>query len=500
MIRFLSFALKLWHPPLSLSLLDLVEQTGQWLMNHLISQGDDDNIQIEFIADASHRDMDTVFALSRGMERGVMDLDVGNNNNNNNVTTTVVVSGLDEISVNTALFDPLNQKNRNYTPGQVCEQQYSKHDVKKAARARLESLPEPKLDIRDALLLLQDLCGVGDVGPLLDYIPLDKTDVKYTKKNKTKLSGVPMLLKEFGEILFYSRAGGVDPYFCPSASPTDVYQLLQYVHWYRSVVDVNNAQAATLGAVQSQVLLRVLRDGFWSSSSPRRHADDDDDDDDDYYYDTRVTVLVGHDRGLDGLATALGVQWELKSPYISDELSAILATPPLSGIHAVRDDDTDKISMSFVYPVYSSPDSDNTTPWQTNTSGILEHSALQFDKHPSFVETDETATYIKPDGSSSSLDLLSHHIHDTISGYPGALHCFQAATNLDSSSFRNASIEVAYSKHQIVSTATLITLLMGMLLGCLFAGLVAWRWQQRSLPSSSTKYKEVAPIEMRELA
>ena len=105
----------------------------------------------------------------------------------------------------------------------------------------------------------------------------------------------------------------------------ELYQLLGWQHWYRSVSEAFTAQAATANAVLLQRMLSALL----QQPGPG------------------TTIFVGHDGNLDGLATLLDAHWDAP-PYLG---GALLPTPPGRGMLLTYNRDTDAINASFVYPV-----------------------------------------------------------------------------------------------------------------------------------------------------
>jgi hypothetical protein len=144
-------------------------------------------------------------------------------------------------------------------------------------------------------------------------------------------------------------------------------------------------------------------------------------------YDTRVTIIAGHDNDLNALATALGATWVLQD-YISGPDGVFVPTPPLSGIHAVRDVESDRIDLSFVYPRYAQTGLDY---FRLNESGILEQTPLLFHNSSLNWNYGNTSTYLEPSQSTNETDSttqLEQHIKQMLSKYhPSSAACFDSA-------------------------------------------------------------------------
>ena len=198
------------------------------------------------------------------------------------------------------------------------------------------------------------------------------------------------LVKYVAQSIVYSRASGID--YWENVTPGDVYNLMAWEHWSRSVQNVGNNIAAASGGVLMARILRALN---------VNHQND-------------VTFIIGHDGDLDAVATALDMSWTLPSPYHS----AYTPTPPGCGIHFSYDDSDEKIEISFLAPIFFSDRSLNL-----NTSGILVEVPVKFGSF----ETNSrggTATIV------SSLDALRDRMLSTLRKYSGSMECFEAAEEM----------------------------------------------------------------------
>merc|ERR1719410_669402 len=57
------------------------------------------------------------------------------------------------------------------------------------------------------------------------------------------------------------------------------------------------------------------------------------------------SLNFGHDGNMDGIAAVYGLEWEAE-PFQGGKL---LPTPPLSAIRFIYDDQSDEVSVSFIY-------------------------------------------------------------------------------------------------------------------------------------------------------
>ena len=198
------------------------------------------------------------------------------------------------------------------------------------------------------------------------------------------------LVKYVAQSIVYSCASGID--YWENVTPGDVYNLMAWEHWSRSVQNVGNNIAAASGGVLMARILRALN---------VNHQND-------------VTFIIGHDGDLDAVATALDMSWTWPSPYHS----AYTPTPPGCGIHFSYDDSDEKIEISFLAPIFFSDRSLNL-----NTSGILVEVPVKFGSF----ETNSrggTATIV------SSLDALRDRMLSTLRKYSGSMECFEAAEEM----------------------------------------------------------------------
>lgn len=347
-------------------------------------------IRFEILADgAAHRDIDTAYALARGLDHAAPVAAT-----HNTAFTNLSVTGLDILRYERFLFE----KEEVLLGG---KQYYSDKDMLLAAQERLQVLPMPNPPPLKAWKLVQDLVGPG---MLNDTTNPDFFRNRVTVVNRTAyMTGATPVLELFAQMLFYSRASNISN-FVDQATTDQVYSLLQYVHWSRNICHVRNPQTACRGAVHAVALEQVLRQGSLYATSSRSRSDNQEDDE----TTTRATIIAAHDGDLDALATALGADWKLGPPYASTPYTP---TPPASAIHIVLDESL-RLSFEFLYPVYSS-NVGNATEWITNTTGILEAVPLTFGSK----------------AAPKTLDELLDHLEQERSQYPGATKCYEAAAS-----------------------------------------------------------------------
>lgn len=388
--------------------MEITRKMGRYLLEEILlpdSRMETDQFHVQIIMDeSSQRDVDTAWALSQGMQ------DVVHNGINVNVT------GLHQIYGEKYLFrqPAFVQESPPYTS----EQQYQ------AVRKRLEFLPEPPdFPLRIAFKVIADIMPELNTVNSSYYMPYEAKISTTTNQ----MNGAVSFAKLFAQMLFYSLASNVN--FLTNetksiASMEVTYQLMQYIHWARSVEYVGTPAAACTGAVHAVSLLTTLINGSYypinddsiSNSNTNRNTND-------RHLPTphphhRATILVGHDSDLDALATILDAHWMLKSPYRSGPNGYYQPTPPLSGIHARLDQISGIIEINFLYPVYSIY-ADGRTTWDTNVSGILETAALRGTPFP--LIRNDTAIRIP------NINALQQHMERTIETYPGADLCYRAA-------------------------------------------------------------------------
>lgn len=413
----------LWCTPDGLT---QVEHVGEWILRHILSRSSSSSrspprrIRVEIISDVVDRDVQTAFHLAQGMK---------NLATTSNSTTEELppfrLDGIDQLYYDDWIFDPIDSTtpwDRDGKP--LCHTTFSQKEQWQSVQHRLATIPPPS-SVHEILQFLTNEGGKGIVGNLTTYFANHNHNHSLMRLDPetNQFVGAVVWIKALAQMVFYSRAGNISqPYLLPHLSSAEVYQLLSWVHWSRSVTEVGTPSAATYGAVLAQVMLKVLDQGRIHALSQDYTKED---------YDDTLTIVVGHDGNLDDLATALGsTGWIAPAPYESH--ASYYPTPPVSGLYIRRDAGRDAaVHLSFVTPVYSSAtDPANTSEsWVWNDTGILEQVPLLFSPDTSRGVGDTTTSH---DSVMENLEQLKGQIHTALDGYMGALDCFVATeTHLD---------------------------------------------------------------------
>jgi hypothetical protein len=405
----------------------IMKETGKFLWNNKINvipttdldYDDTVRIKFQFITDTSQRDVDTSFALAEGLSEAAIA---------SAAEESIVIDGLDDIVYDPVLFSPL-ENNTHWqsshtastsmsTSTPLCKTVFTQEQLDRDIDLRYQKVPPPEPGLVATLQLLRDLGGVGPMGPPAKKEENDEGFEKYVN-----------VVKMFAQMMFYSRASGIQPPFLPNATSNEVYRVLDWVHWSRSVLNIDNVESVTDGAVMAHAVLEVLETGKYNGGSPRSDQLDggamQEDKDD---YDIRITIIVGHDGNQNTLASALGVRWQLPAPYQSRLQDS--ATPPGSALHLSHDTDLGSLDMSFLYPVFG-------TDWtldQTSAMGSVPLSLVDSssDTLSNAVKVDKGAGATEigaSDDGRSGVQLLREHLFSILREYPGAMECYDAAVS-----------------------------------------------------------------------
>jgi hypothetical protein len=402
--------------------MDIVKNTGSYLLEKLLITNTSTRIKVQFVVDESQRDVDTSFALYQGMLKASAN------------KSGLLVQGLPDLTFDPSVFKPTKAVQPLCSDPLLTDSSVAR--VSNDIQQRLQTVPPPEPNLHETLLLLQKLGGIGSFG---DLTLVNSSSVERGgsgdefQLHGTTLEGSINVVKLFAQMAFYSRAGGIDPPFLPNATVKEVYQLLEWLVWERSVRDVDNVQAAVNGSVMAQAILQVLRTGHYNvqGSSDNGQVDGDQE-----KYDASVTIFVGHDGDIDSLATALGLRWKLQPPYRSGEdgLGDYVDTPPGSTMHFEYDLETGEVGLSYLYPVYITEAVTSAAGMALNASGILERTPMVFvPRHDTTMDGDVTiresddgkATVI----SAAGLDILGQRLLSTIEKFPQASECYYAVVN-----------------------------------------------------------------------
>jgi hypothetical protein len=427
----------------------IMKETGKFLWNNKINiiptdlDNDTVRIKFQFISDTSQRDVDTSFALAEGLSEAATVA---------SAEESIVIDGLDDLVYDPVLFSPLEnnthwQSSRSTSSSAhapLCETMFTEEQLNHDIDLRYQKAPPPEPGLVATLQLLRDLGGVGPLGP-----PAEK------EENREGYGKYVNVVKIFAQMMFYSRASGIQPPFLPNATRSEVYGLIDWIHWSRSVLNIDNVESVTEGAVLAQAVLEVLETGQYNGGSPRSDhlagvMQEDEDD-----YDIRITIIVGHDGNQNTLASALGIRWQLPAPYQSRLQDS--ATPPGSALHFSHDTDSGSLEMSFLYPVFG-------TDWTLNQTGAVGSVPLSFVDSSSDtffnavkINNDVGATEIPAsDDGRSGVQLLREHLFSVLGEYPGAMECYDAAVSRTVSSSPMTHVDSNSNKINWLIAGTLL--------------------------------------------
>ena len=437
--------------------LQLIEKTGTWLRNRFWNDLEKQVKEFYIFADDSHRDIDTAYALSRGLQQEQEQ----QQQTNADGRPKIVVNGIDWIRHGAQLFNFSQWCQVSFTPQQLFE----------TAAVRLETLDRPNYTLDQVLTLLQPYAQEN----LTAYSTANINVTLSQDESKIVLTGPVDLIKALAELVFYSRAGGEPFTFLPNLSVAEVYALVQYVHWSRSIRKVNNDEAASRGAIHAQSMLQALQE------------------------EGRVTIVTGHDTDLDAFATALGVHWNFPE-YGSPDF---YPTPPLTGIHVAYQADGSLLKLSALYPVYNNGDI-----WGTDKSAVLREVPLEFNRempYKSLVKDD--TLHIDPPEGMSGLQMLGEWLEQELQQYGGANTCFRSALGMfgtAASSTSSSSSTVGEPNNSAFSMGTLGTVAYFYILPGLFSFFCGYaigfcQRRRRSTTFHQTNHNDYSPTDAMEL-
>lgn len=398
---------------------EIMKGTGGFLLKDVIlGETNTDKtprkISIQIVTDTVERDIKTSFELYEGLRNTANDLNMHLNDDEK-----IYIKGLSELEYDPVLFKPENEA--------FCE--VPKENPQRMFRAisdRISMLAPPQ-DADVALTRMAFLAGIGtrslDNEPNGGYYSLSESS------GYKKFEGPLNALKLMSQMIFYSRASGLD--FVPAASLEDVMTFAQWVSWMRSILSVDNSQKALRASTMGPAIIHALQTGKHhilgrhSEKSPSQDGDE---------VDASVVIFVGHDGDLDTIASAFGLGWTLGPPYLDREHAqqttnkaereSILSTPPGSGFHFRYSVEDDSLSISILYPTFF-----NSTNALNTTGGILEripaYRRSSFDMggaDASFVvETDKVSNVLRIQRKNSNeggvLDFLQGRLSKAISSH-----------------------------------------------------------------------------------
>jgi len=407
----------------------IIKKSGADLMRSIlfsdeIKEGMDGKkwkVKFEVISDTAYRDVDTALALSMGISEAVTEL-----------KEFVEPTGLLNLRYDPLLFKPFEAVKHKFDPEKSekidqpkCLPQFSSKKKAEDVKQRLERVPKPEPQLDQMLALIEKLGGPGPAGKLDSYtnFPDESINNLHLYHSET-FQGALNILVLMGQMMFYSRAGGIKPPFLPDATVEEVYQVLSWVHYARSVKNVDNAKAALKGAILADSVVRGLE-----NSSAKCENDNCD------TYDAKVTILVGHDTDLNSVATAFGLRWKLPPPFYQDSSGEHMPTPPGSGIHFALDVGTGVLDMAYIHPIIVEGEGDD---FHFNRKGIFESTPIIFSKDipkapmSSLFQEPNSSHLVSLDSKLSAVDVLSNRAQLSLKRFPEASECYYNLTNTKS--------------------------------------------------------------------
>jgi len=378
--------------------IEIMRNTGAFVLENILLRDGEaaKNIKVQFLADTSQRDVDTALAMSLGMQDAARKFQ------------GLQVDGLADLRLDHALFEPLEPDELSTTTR--CATYFSTNQTADDIEQRIKDVLPPEPGLIEMLKLIEALGGVGKAGKLGSIEPRSDYSLNRTE---LKLAGAVNVVKLFGEMMFYSRASGIYHPFLQKATLEDVYQILEWVSWSRSVLSIDNVEVTTQGAVIAEFILKSMEGGqFGELSCP-----DD--------YDLCATVLVGHDSTIDAVASALGLRWKLRPPYLSgkDSIGEYVPTPPGGGMHFMYNEQSDTLELSYLYPVYFTG---HESKWELNTTGILESVPMSLTlpiyNLTSYINSSIETTVVSSLNSVRSS--MRNRMFSILTQYPGSLDCY----------------------------------------------------------------------------
>lgn len=394
-----------WNVPTNWCTEESVQQmqdTGTYIYNTFLRFSGNDNrrpLKFRFLSDTAQRDADSALALQKGVALAYFADPTSRNE-------TFSASNLHVTEYVPLLFNPFSVTPMSREP--ICSLQVTPNQWLQEVQTRLDSIALPTLSLLDTLKLLR-LINENDPQPVSNNIT---SAVLYDANNGPRLTGMINVVKLAVQTMFYSRAAGVTPLnFLQRITNAQIYQqLLPWVHYSRSILNVGTTEAASRGAV----LLRAIVDAL---EFPNKTTMED-----------RVTFLVGHDTDLDAVATALDVSWAFDAPYYTAESRVDwYATPPGSAMYITHEsaENCSIVTLSYLYPIFNL--NDGTIQSWESIPLQLRNASLDI----SNVQMDANATTV-------SWTQFQKQFQTTLQRYTGAMECYNRAADLSASIFLDA--------------------------------------------------------------
>jgi len=269
---------------------DMMAKTGK----DLVENFGFDPTRVRFISDPNMRDIDSCYYMMQGMGIPHAAIDVDHD-----------------------LFNPSQC---------ICHAGESCLDgVHAERRAKFnEMLAFQPFDYKTSLAELQDIIGVGAAGRLED---IDGPDAGIIMTDQGKPGGAMAVMAMFGNTMLDAYASNI-----PFMNVTEE-QMIKFNAWH--------SWYATIGFVDNSFMPR------WKAPLVHRIIND-------LKTASTTNVFIGHDGDVSAFVSILGLKWNAP-PYAPAETKGELAhTLPGDGLLLEFDDDnTDEVTLSFVYRVYS---------------------------------------------------------------------------------------------------------------------------------------------------
>lgn len=427
--------------------LQALQGSGKQLLRELLEDIDENDdsapkvIHFQLIADdKSQRDVDSALSLQHGI---LEQLEVERTKRD----SLVIIRGLERMEFDSTLFRGTCTSNDNKLSLSFREL------IKSQVQRRLQMIEPPIPNQEETLKKIEKRAGgPGQLGSMhdisyendIDRTAAQATNTTYpavvvTEEGGVYLAGPINIISWFAEMAFYSRASGIwDAPFLRNLTFSEVYRLLEYHHYFRSIVSMENEIVAQQGVLVGRAILQALRYGHvrlplvgpsscWderesaslSTSPPVTH---------------KVTLIVGHDGDMNAIATAFGLRWRLPQPHHTSKgnyLGQYVPTPPGSAMQFDYHHDT--VNMSFRFPV-SVERFDDTTAMripkgmQMNDTGLLERVALIVKPRWTTSLSRTAAANLSEDGNTMMLlengwEVLEAQLQDTVLAFPSTTEC-----------------------------------------------------------------------------
>ena len=392
------------------------------------------HFNFEIISDTSQRDLDTSLSMMEGIQEALDEVA-----SRSSTTTAVTTKGLDKIWTGYGRGEGADEVTWMWSE-HVCDKYYHEDVSYDEVQKTFQTARRPTTTIQDAVDLMFKVASIinddsstdssneSELSSLREY-----DDSLMIVNDDYELEGPHYLIHEFGEMLFYAVAAGIDygginkniddddddsvagrSSDRPLLLVSDVYKLLQFTYYVRRIKYVDNSWSASRGAVWARVLLHTLDKG---SIMQQQSVEDEDQNGKEV---VNVTIFVGHDTDISFVSTALHAEWDL--PHYRPINKSMIMTPPGSGIHFMLDKSTSTVDVSYVAPVYHDiHEQEATGRWTPSFSGALTERVPVYLKKSPKVDADDSGKNFL---GKLSFHQLENHISNVLARYPVSHHCY----------------------------------------------------------------------------